>query len=125
MLSSKTASPLKGIFDQAKAKAAEVVMQPTPLPHSAPPVSRPRIDPTGCAAVPWHARSAAARSRRMGRMPSPALGARSVQRRPQSRHRPGPRYRVPGRRRSDLARQLASYGKAMHVKGRKRMRLGD
>jgi hypothetical protein len=47
MLSSKTASPLKGIFDQAKAKAAEVVMQPTPLPHSAPPVSRPRVDPTG------------------------------------------------------------------------------
>ena len=47
MLSSKTASPLKGIFDQAKAKAAEVVMQPTPLPHSAPPVSRPRVDTTG------------------------------------------------------------------------------
>jgi hypothetical protein len=47
MLSSKTASPLKGIFDQAKAKAAEVAMQPTPLPHSAPPVSRSHVDPTG------------------------------------------------------------------------------
>ena len=46
MLSSKTASPLKGIFDQAKAKAAEVVMQPTPPPHT-PPVSRPRVDSTG------------------------------------------------------------------------------
>ena len=36
MLSSKTASPLKGVFDQAKAKAAEVVMQPTPLPKAEP-----------------------------------------------------------------------------------------
>jgi len=47
MLSSKTASPLKGIFDQAKAKAAEMVMQPTPLLHSAQLASRPRVDPTG------------------------------------------------------------------------------
>ena len=47
MLSSKTASPLKGVFDQAKAKAAEVVMQPTPLPQSAPPVGQRRVDPIG------------------------------------------------------------------------------
>jgi hypothetical protein len=48
MLSSKTAAPLKGVFDQAKAKAAEVVMQPAPPPYSAPPVNRPRVDnPTG------------------------------------------------------------------------------
>jgi hypothetical protein len=33
---SKTASPLKGVFDQAKAKAAEVVMQPTPGPQTSP-----------------------------------------------------------------------------------------
>src|SRR3954454_4547919 len=35
MLSSKTAAPLKGVFDQAKAKAAEVVMQPTSVPGTA------------------------------------------------------------------------------------------
>jgi len=39
MLSSKTASPLKGVFDQAKAKAAEVVMQPVPVQQAAPPVA--------------------------------------------------------------------------------------
>jgi hypothetical protein len=34
MSPSKTAAPLKGIFDEAKAQAAEVVMQPSP--HSMP-----------------------------------------------------------------------------------------
>jgi hypothetical protein len=45
---SKTAAPLKGVFDQAKAKAAEVVMQPTTTPQTTPPtVLHPRADPTG------------------------------------------------------------------------------
>ena len=35
MLSSKTAAPLKGVFDQAKANAAEAVMQPAPVPKTA------------------------------------------------------------------------------------------
>ena len=34
MLSSKTAAPLKGVFDQAKANAAEAVMQPAPVPKT-------------------------------------------------------------------------------------------
>jgi hypothetical protein len=35
-MSSKTAAPLKGVFDQAKAQAAEVVMQPANPPSTAP-----------------------------------------------------------------------------------------
>jgi len=46
-MSSKTASPLKGVFDQAKAKAAEVVMQPTPVPQTVLSVVNPRADSTG------------------------------------------------------------------------------
>jgi hypothetical protein len=42
-LSSKTASPLKGVFDQAKAKAAEAVMQP----QNAPTAPRAVDQPTG------------------------------------------------------------------------------
>ena len=46
MLSSKTAAPLKGVFDQAKAKAAEVVMQPASVPGTAPAANSP-ADLTG------------------------------------------------------------------------------
>jgi hypothetical protein len=35
MTPSKTAAPLKGIFDEAKAQAAEAVMQPTSQPPAA------------------------------------------------------------------------------------------
>jgi len=35
MSPSKTAAPLKGIFDEAKAQAAEAVMQPSPQPMPA------------------------------------------------------------------------------------------
>lgn len=34
-MSSKTAAPLKGVFDQAKAQAAEAVMQPASVPSVA------------------------------------------------------------------------------------------
>lgn len=44
---SKTAAPLKGVFDQAKAQAAEAVMQPVPMAHSAPPDAKPRTGQTG------------------------------------------------------------------------------
>src|SRR3954451_19704438 len=46
MLSSKTAAPLKGVFDQVKAKAAEAVMQPIPVPTTAPVANSP-ADLTG------------------------------------------------------------------------------
>jgi hypothetical protein len=44
---SKTASPLKGVFDQAKANAAEVIMQPTAVPQSPPVALKLRADPAG------------------------------------------------------------------------------
>lgn len=45
MLASKTAAPLKGVFDQVKAKAAEAVMQPQ-VPNTAPVANSP-ADLTG------------------------------------------------------------------------------